>query len=64
MGAFLLAFLPQIPQYVAAGTALADVITSGLAKANQLQSEGREPTEADWSEVNQSIAEKRARLHS
>lgn len=64
MGAFLLAFLPQIPQYLAAGSALVDVISTGMDKANQLKTEGRDASDADWSEVNASIASKRARLHS
>ena len=62
--AFLLQFLPQIPSYVAAGTALIDVVSHGVAKANQLHSENREPTDADWAEVNASIAAKRGRLHA
>jgi hypothetical protein len=62
--AFLLTYLPQIPQYVAAGTALVDAISVGVSKAEQLQSENREPTAADWDEVNASIAAKRTRLHA
>lgn len=62
--AFLTAFLPKVPAYVAAGAQLANVISIGLEKSKQLEAENRDPTDADWDEVNASIAAKRARLHS
>jgi hypothetical protein len=62
--AFLLTYLPQIPQYVAAGTALVDAVQIGISKAEQLKSENRDPTDDDWAEVNASIAAKRTRLHA
>ena len=65
MGAlgFLLKYLPTIPVYVQGGLAVADAVAIGLEKAEQLKKENREPTEADWDEVNASIAAKRKRLH-
>ena len=62
--AFLLEYLPKIPSYIAAGTELVHVVSAGVSKANQLHAENRDATDADWADVNASIAAKRTRLHA
>lgn len=65
MNALLFAtqLLQSLPGLIAAGVEVVDLIQKGNAKLKELQAEGRDPTPEEWDDLNDSIDEKRRRLH-
>ena len=55
--------LNLVPQFVAAGLSISDAWARVKAKADQFIAEDRDPTDAEWAELNTEIAAKRAELH-
>jgi hypothetical protein len=65
MGAlgFATTLLGSLPSLIAGGVQVLDLIKSGNAKLSAFASEKRDPTDAEWAELNASIDAKRAELH-
>lgn len=61
--AFATQLLGALPALIQAGVAVSDLIDAGKDKLQQFQDERRDPTAAEWDELNASIAAKRELLH-
>ena len=53
-----------LPQLLAAGKNVADLVTTGNAALKSMAAENREPTTAEWDALNAQITRLRAELHS
>lgn len=61
--AFAMQLLSSLPSLIDAGVKVADLIKDGNAKLKTFEAEGRDPTDAEWDDLNASIAAKRKELH-
>jgi len=62
--AYALQLLNALPQLVQAGIDITAAVSSAKSKLELMQSENRNPTEAEWQELNDSISALRKELHS
>lgn len=60
---FATTLLGSLPSLITAGIQIIDLVTSGNAKLKAFADEKRDPTPAEWDELNASIAAKRTELH-
>jgi N-acyl-D-aspartate/D-glutamate deacylase len=56
--------LTALPGLIEAGANVVGVIQHGTAKVKQLQTEGRDPTQAEWDELDTMVNGLRAQLHA
>ena len=61
--AFATQLLGSLPGLIAAGVQVMDLINNGNAKLKIFDAEKRDPTPAEWDELNASIEAKRKELH-
>ncbi len=61
--AFATQLLSSLPSLIEAGVAVVDLVKNGSAKLKVFADEKRDPTDAEWAELNASIEAKRAELH-
>jgi uncharacterized protein involved in exopolysaccharide biosynthesis len=61
---FATTLLGSLPQLIAGGAQILDLVNSGNAKLKQFADEKRNPTPEEWDALNASIDAKRAQLHS
>ena len=62
--AFAVQLLSSLPGLIAAGVEVVGLIEKGNEKLKQFAAEKRDPTAAEWEELNAEIAAKRRELHS
>lgn len=62
--AFAVELLSSLPGLISAGVQVVDLIQNGQAKLKLFDAEKRDPTPAEWDELNASIAAKRKELHA
>lgn len=62
--AFAMQLLSSLPSLIEAGVAVGDLISNGNAKLKAFDDEKRDPTDAEWDELNATIAAKRKELHA
>jgi N-acyl-D-aspartate/D-glutamate deacylase len=56
--------LTALPGLIEAGANVVAVVQHGTAKVKQLQTEGRDPTPAEWDELDTMINGLRGQLHA
>jgi len=61
--AYALQLMTALPGLVQAGKDIKDIVAKGAARIEAMQAEGREPTAAEWKELQDDIDPKRAELH-
>ena len=61
---FATTLLAELPALIAAGVEVVGLIEKGNAQLKQFADEKRNPTDAEWEALNESIASKRKELHS
>jgi hypothetical protein len=61
--AYALELITSLPSLISAGAEVLDLLEKGKSKLEAFAAEDRDPTDAEWNELNASIAEKRAELH-
>jgi len=61
---YAIQILSQLPALIAAGVEVASLITNGTKALEDMQATGRNPTDAEWEELNSSIEELGKRLHA
>lgn len=61
---FAIQLLEALPPLLAAGKDVSVLISQGAANIKRMQAEGRDPTEAEWGELHDTVAALRAELHS
>lgn len=62
--AFATELLASLPSLIAAGIQVTSLIEHGNSKLKQFEDEGRDPSDADWEELNARISTLRGELHS
>ena len=62
--AYALQLLNTLPQLLAAGKSVLDLIAQGKAALSAMQTEGRDPTPAEWAALNQQIKALQVKLHA
>lgn len=60
---FATQLLASLPGLIAGGVEIAALIEKGNAKLKQFDDEKRDPTDAEWEEMNAEIDAKRKELH-
>ena len=53
-----------LPQLIAAGSNVVDLVNHGNSALKAMQAENRDPTPTEWDELNTKIAALQAELHS
>lgn len=61
---FAIQFLTQLPSLILAGQEVVGMINKSNEALKNMQADGRDPTDAEWKELNDSIAALGARLHA
>ncbi|MCR4299331.1 MAG: hypothetical protein NUV75_11400 [Gallionella sp.] len=56
--------LAILPQLIAAGKNITDLVTTGNATLERMKNENREPTPEEWAELSGRIRALQAELHS
>jgi len=66
MGALAYAtqLLGLLPSLISLGVNIKNFVSDGIAKLSTMQAENRDPTPAEWDELNAAIAVLRKQLHS
>lgn len=62
--AYAIQLLSQLPALIMAGQEVVDLIKKGTASLEDMQATGRDPTDAEWKELNDSTAALGKRLHA
>ncbi len=62
--AFAIQLLSEISPLIAAGKSVVDLATQGAAALKLMQTENRDPTQAEWDALNAQIKALRDELHS
>jgi hypothetical protein len=62
--AYALQLLASLPQLIQAGVDVMDTINAAKEKLQTMSDEGRDPTPAEWDELNERIRGLRSQLHS
>lgn len=62
--AFASQLLGALPALIAGGVEILGLIEEGNAKLKQFDEEKRDPTDLEWSDLNDRIEELRGELHS
>ena len=60
---YAIQLLAILPQMIASGKSVYDLVTTGNAALKAMQAENRNPTEKEWKALNDQIAVLRAELH-
>jgi hypothetical protein len=61
---YALQLLSALPGLIQAGVEITSTVTSATQKLEELDAQGRDPTPAEWLELNQRIAKLRGELHA
>lgn len=61
--AYAVQLLGALPALLAAGKQINDLLVQGHATLERMQAEGRDPTPAEWDDLNDAIAVLRQDLH-
>ena len=61
---YAIQLLTQLPVLIMAGQEVVGLITKGTEALKDMQATGRDPTDAEWKELNDSIAALGQRLHA
>lgn len=62
--AYMLQLLNALPALIQAGHDVSDLITHTRDRLQDMQTTGRDPTQAEWDELDARIKDLRGRLHS
>lgn len=62
--AFLLKAFEALPGLISAGVNIAAFVSETKTKVDDMQANDRAPTQQEWDDLNQKIADLRNRLHS
>jgi hypothetical protein len=62
--AYALQLLAALPQLIQAGADVMQMITEAKDRLQNMQDEGRDPTPAEWDDLNARIATLRGELHA
>lgn len=60
---FALTLLQELPGLIKAGVDVTRMVTEGTQKLHQFDTEGRNPTAAEWDSLNAEIRRLRGELH-
>jgi len=61
---YAIQLLTQLPMLIMAGQEVIGLITKGTQALEDMQATGRDPSDAEWKELNDSIAALGQRLHA
>lgn len=62
--AYAVQLLSSLPALIQAGRDVVGVVQNGTAKLQTMQAEGRDPTQAEWDELDADIKRLQGELHS
>lgn len=62
--AYALQLLTAVPQLIQAGTEVVAMVNKGRDKVAAFEAEKRDPTAAEWQELNDEISRLRGELHA